>query len=148
MYRAYFKGYVARDPTGKIMNFPTRKEAETFIGIENTQMEYAEFSPEELERNWKIKEIKNEQTKRTIYYVIDTTPEVQSDGFYQKSLGTHTTKDEIYSTQKVLYEGPSPHEANRIYRHANKGSHRYDDDHNTMIYKGYEGEERVVLHKV
>lgn len=84
---------------------------------------------------------------KTVYYVIDTTPEIQSDGFYQKSLGTHTTKGDIYSTQKVLYEGTNPIEANRIYRQSNRGN-RFDDEHNTMIYKGFEDEERAVLHKV
>jgi len=86
--------------------------------------------------------------KKTVYYVIDTTPVVQLDGFWQTLLGTHTTRSKIYSTQNVLYEGTNAKEANRIYRIKNKGLGVYHPDHNVMIYKGYKGEERAVLHKV
>lgn len=86
--------------------------------------------------------------KKTVYYVIDTKPVIQLNGFWQPLLGTHTTRKRIYSSQNVLYEGTNAKEANRIYRIKNKGLGVYDEDHNVMIYKGYEGEERVVLHKV
>jgi len=78
--------------------------------------------------------------KKNVYYVIDTTR--------KKLLGTHPTRSRIYSSQKVLYDGTNAKEANRIYRIANKGHGVYHPDHNVMIYKGYEGEERTVLHKV
>jgi len=78
--------------------------------------------------------------KKNVYYVIDTTR--------KKLLGTHTTRSKIYSSQKVLYDGTNAKEANRIYRIKNKGLGVYNPDHNVMIYNGYEGEERAVLHKV
>lgn len=43
---------------GKLIDkFPTRAEAETYIGIESTQMEFAECTPEELKAGWEIKEV-------------------------------------------------------------------------------------------
>lgn len=40
-----------------VETFPTHAEAETFIGIEKTQMELAEYTPEELQENWEIREV-------------------------------------------------------------------------------------------
>lgn len=40
--------------------FDTRLEAETFIGIESTQMELAEYTPEDLKRNFSIVEVKEQ----------------------------------------------------------------------------------------
>lgn len=81
-----------------------------------------------------------EQHKKTTYYVLDTAG--------KQLLGTHPTRSEIYSSQKVLYEGTNARLANRIYRIENKGLGVYDEGHNVLIYKGYEGEERAVIHKV
>ena len=59
-FRVYFKGRVARSPdyNGEIINFKNRQDAETFIGIESTQMEFAEYTPAQLRKYWKIKEVK------------------------------------------------------------------------------------------
>jgi len=81
-----------------------------------------------------------------VYYVVDTTPTIQLDGFYQASLGTHPTREKLYQN-KILYEGTNAKEANRIYRQHNRGS-IYSDTHNVMIYKGEKGTDYIVLHKV
>lgn len=84
-----------------------------------------------------------------VYYVIDTTPVTQADGFWQKSLGTHTTRAEILATQNILYEGTNARKANEVWMRANKGKDRYDPEHNAMIYKGTLGKNGpVVIHKV
>jgi len=84
-----------------------------------------------------------------VYYVIDVTPVVQADGFWQRSLGTHTTRSEILRTQKVLYEGTNSKVANAVWRKANRGTHRYQEGHDALIYKGTLGKDGpVVIHKV
>ena len=50
IYGAFWKGQL-------IEKFDSIKEAKTFIDIENTQMEYAEYTAKQLNKYWKIKEI-------------------------------------------------------------------------------------------
>jgi len=94
---------------------------------------------------WKLSDKKGE--KMNVYYVIDTEPRIQPDGFYQKSLGTHTDRSEILRTQKILYEGTNAKKANAVFRKANSGRGRFDGI--AVIYKGELGRNGpVVLHKV
>lgn len=94
-------------------------------------------------------DLTEDDKRKNVYYVIDTKPVVQHDGFYQKSLGTHTTRSEILETQNVLYEGTNAKKANEVWRRANGGKRRYEEGHDAVIYKGKLGKEGpVVIHKV